>query len=186
MYVVEYHRHPVTRRLCQADVPRNHCFEHFIAEKAPQVGRYLLREGSPVIVHRQKDPFDLKRGIDRPPQAHQGIQKLRHALDRQVFALNRNQYRITGSEGVERKQIEGRWAVNQNEFVFLPEWFYRLAQTIFPVLHRNQLDGGTNEVFIRRNEVKTLDLCVDCDPFEGFSQDQALIEGSAGGILRES
>jgi len=76
MYVVEYHGHSVTWCLRQPDIARNHGFEDLVAEKAPQIGRNLLRERRTVVIHRKQDTFDFQRRINRAPEPHQRVQQL--------------------------------------------------------------------------------------------------------------
>ena len=70
MYVVKDHWLPVTWCFGQPYISGDHGFEHLRAEEAAQVSGNLLGQYRPVVIHRQENAFDRKRGIDRPAEAH--------------------------------------------------------------------------------------------------------------------
>ena len=97
MYVIENYRHPVTRCLGQPNIARNDRFKDFVSKETSQISCYLLREGRPVVVHREEYAFDLESWIYSPAEAHERIQKLRHTLNGEIFALNRYKNSVTSS-----------------------------------------------------------------------------------------
>jgi hypothetical protein len=74
MYVVEQYWHAVARSFCQAHVPGNYRLEHLGSEKAAEIGRHLLRERRPVVVHRKKNSFYRQGRINGPAETHQRIE----------------------------------------------------------------------------------------------------------------
>ncbi len=77
----------MARRFRQAHISWNCAFKHFIAEKAAQIGGNLLRESGSIVVHREQYSFDLKGWVERPPDAHKRIEKLRYSIDGQKLTL---------------------------------------------------------------------------------------------------
>ena len=135
MYVVEDHWHPVTGGLGQTYIARYDTFKYLGSEEAAQILRDLLRKRGAVVVHRKEDAFDSERRIDRTAKAHESIKELGYALERQIFALNRNEYGIGCSERVESKKVEGRRAVEKNECIAMTDAVDDRFQAIFAVVH---------------------------------------------------
>jgi len=106
MYVVEHYRHAVAWRFGKPNIAWDDGFKDLGTEKAAEVGGNLLRQRGAVVVHGKKDAFDRERRIDRSAKAHEGIEELRNAFERQILALYRNHDRVTGSERVYGEQVE--------------------------------------------------------------------------------
>ncbi len=45
---------------------------------------------------------------------------------------------------------------------------------------------GADEVFVGGDEVEAFDLGIENDAFDGFAEDERLVEGAAGGIFGEA
>src|SRR5438876_8400480 len=88
--IVENNRLAETWRFREPHIARNHAFEDLRSKEAAQIRCYLARERSPLVIHGKQDSFDFEAGIERAPDAHQGIQQLGNALQCKVFTLNRN------------------------------------------------------------------------------------------------
>src|ERR1700722_9247251 len=95
-------------RLRQAYISRNYRLKHLRAEKTPQIRRDLLGKAGSLVVHGQNDALNGQIWIQRPPDAHKRVKKLRNALKCQIFALNWHKHRIRSRERVQRQEIE-RW-----------------------------------------------------------------------------
>src|ERR1700690_1157361 len=95
MYIIENNRLTKTWRFRQANIPWDYALENLGPKKTAQIRRHLPGEGRPLIVHCQQDAFDLQLWIQRPPNPHQRIQQLGHSLQRQVFALDGDQHRVS-------------------------------------------------------------------------------------------
>src|ERR1700734_3069933 len=89
-----------TGRFREANIARNYGLEHLSAEETPQIGGNLPRKCGALVVHRQKNAFDLELRVECPPDAHQGVEKLRNALESQIFALDRDQDGAGGNERI--------------------------------------------------------------------------------------
>src|SRR5262249_46629993 len=82
-------------------IARNHALEDLPAKKAAQIGGDLPRKRCALVIHRKQNAFDFESGIQRSPNAHERIEKLGYAFQRQIFALNGDKDRIGGNESVE-------------------------------------------------------------------------------------
>ena len=101
--------------LGQPYVPWNYALEDLRPEKASEVCSHLAGERGSLVIHRQNDPLDGQSRVERPANSHQCVEKLRNPFQRKVFALNRDQDRVTGDQNVESDQIERRRAVNDDK-----------------------------------------------------------------------
>ena len=90
MYVVEYDWLSMARSFREANISRNHGLEYLGAEEAAKIGCDLLRKRGAVVVHRQQDALDSKRGIDGPAEAHERIEKFGDTFESQILALDGN------------------------------------------------------------------------------------------------
>jgi hypothetical protein len=161
MYVVEHDGHAVAGSLCQTDIARDHCFKDLCAEEAAQIGGNLLGKRGAVVVHRQQDAFDREGRINRSAKAHQSVEELGDAFQRQELALNGYEDGVGGGQGVDSQKIK-RWGAIDEDVVVLGENAGDGAlEAIFPIFHRHQLDLCADEVFVGRYEVKAFYLGIE-------------------------
>lgn len=73
MYVVIDYRLPVAWGFCETDISWDDGLKDLGAEEAAKIGRHLLRESRPVVVHCKDNSLDRERWIDRAAEAHQRI-----------------------------------------------------------------------------------------------------------------
>jgi hypothetical protein len=135
MNVVEYNWHAVARCLGQPHVSWNYALKDLSAKEAPQIGRYLLRKSGSVVVHRQKDTFDLEGWVHRAAQAHERIEEVGNSLYGQIFALDRYDDGIARGECVYGQQVERGWAINQDVGVLVTNPADGFLETIFAIVH---------------------------------------------------
>src|ERR1700722_12662845 len=81
-----------TGRLRQPNIARNYRLEDLSTEETAEISSNLARKRGSLVIHRQKNAFDLEFRIQRAPDAHKRVEKLRNAFESQVFALNRDQH----------------------------------------------------------------------------------------------
>jgi hypothetical protein len=91
----------VAWRLGKADIPRDNALKDLRTEETAKIRRNLLGECRPVVIHREKNAFDFEGRVDGPAKAHERVEELRNALDRQVLALNRDEERVGGGERIQ-------------------------------------------------------------------------------------
>jgi hypothetical protein len=144
MYVVKHYGHPVARSFRQPHVSRYDALKYLRSEEAPQVSRNLLGKRRSIIVHRKKNSLDPQCRVNRSAQAHERIEQLGYAFQRQVLALNRDKNRVAGGQRVQSQEIERRRAIYQNERIIRAYLLKCCFKAIFSILHRNQLNCGTN------------------------------------------
>jgi hypothetical protein len=88
-------------RFRETDVSRNHGLENVIPEEFAKVGGNLASQVGPVVVHGEKDAFRLQRMRKRLANPLNRIHQLRHPFQREELALNWNQHRIGGDQGIQ-------------------------------------------------------------------------------------
>lgn len=121
-------RLPMAGGLGQPDISRNRCLEYHPTVEAPQIRGDRWSEVCSFVVHRQQEAFDPQLRIDCATKSRQGIEEFRNAFERIVFALNWDQQRIGGGQGVEGEQVQSRRAVKEDELVICFEGSNRLSE----------------------------------------------------------
>ncbi len=86
--------------------------------------------------------------IQQPTDAGERVEELGDPLKRIVFALDGYQERISGSEAVEREQVQGGGTVKDDEVVAVADWSQGIAQQQLPVRHIDHFYFGTGEVSV--------------------------------------
>jgi hypothetical protein len=124
----------VTRGFRKADAARYHGLEYLVAEKLLQIIRNLTRQIRTIVVHRQENAFDLQIVLKRVAYAVYGVEELRDTFQREEFALNGYQHRIGGDESVQREEIQGRRAVDDDVIEVLFDSFEGVPQASLPVV----------------------------------------------------
>src|SRR5262245_2937423 len=106
----------MARRLTQTHVPRNHGTKHLLLEEAAYVARHLLSQVRALIAHSQEHPFDIEIRIERRANAPQRPDEFRQSFEREVFAVERDQRRVSRDQTIERQQSE-RWRTVHDDVV---------------------------------------------------------------------
>src|SRR6266404_8614213 len=115
MYVIQERWLSVAGRLRQTYVARDHGLEQLVAKELFQFLRHLLSQVGALVIHGQDYAFDLQFWVEALAQSFDRIHKLADALEREVFGLHRNQYRIRGYQRVQGKQIKRRRTIQYHE-----------------------------------------------------------------------
>src|SRR5581483_10299904 len=145
-------------RFCQTNVTRDCRREQLVAEKLLQLGRDLLREVGPIIEHRQQNAFNFDLGIEGTANSLDCVEQLRNSLEREIFRLHGYENRIGCDQGVQREQIQSWRAINNDEVEFLAQRRKRVAQFEFPAFGIDQLEIDADQVLVRRNNEKMVEL----------------------------
>src|SRR5581483_1411180 len=119
--IVRENRLPETRSLCKANAAWNNRLKHLVLEELPQILRDLFCQVHALVVHGQKDAFDLQRMVERRTDAVDGIEELRNSFQREKLALDGDEDGIGRDQSVEGKKIEGRGAIDDDEAVLVPD-----------------------------------------------------------------
>lgn len=146
----------MTWGLGEADVSRDDGLQDVVAEKLPKIGGHLAGEVRAFVIHGEQDAFDADRMAEGVPNAINGVHELGDAFEGEEFALNRDKNAVGGEESVEREEVEGGRAVDQDVAVFAVELSKMAAQDGFPVFHRDELKIYTDEVFVGWQEIEAL------------------------------
>src|SRR5579862_227762 len=125
-YVVEYDWLSVAWRLGQLYVTRDHRRENLRTEETPEIRGDLARECCALIVHGEQDALNSKRWIQRAADPHQCVQQLGDAFERIILALDRDQDRVAGDQGIQGKQVKRGRTIENNVLVIITKSVYKL------------------------------------------------------------
>ena len=78
-------------------------------------------------------------------------------LEREIFAVQRNQHGIGGHQRVQRQQAERRGAVDEDVVVAVAHAAHERAEALFALRQRDELDLGAGQVAVGGHEIKALD-----------------------------
>jgi len=141
------------RRLGEPYVAWNHGLVHLFAEVLLQLRRHLLRERIARIVHGSKQPFDIELRIQVLADLLDRVNKIGKPLERVVLALHRDHHRIGRHQSVQGEYVQGRRAVEQDEFVLPGDRLEGAFQARFAVLEVDQLYFSAGKVAVGGNQI---------------------------------
>ena len=118
-----------------------------------QLLRYLAGEIIPRVKHGAQQTLYLELGIEVFPDHSNGLHQVRQPFKRVIFTLHGNHHSLRGGECVDCQQAQSRRAVNQQKIVIITNSFDGIAQSGVALLHVHQLDFGTGEIAVGRDEV---------------------------------
>jgi len=120
---------------------------------------YLLAKVGPRIEHRHDDPAELKALVrarieyllDEPHNFYQSFK-------REIFALNRSQQLVRGSERVAHQNSKRRRAIQENEIECLisVQRFERLPQAGEMIWHARDFHFGAGHIEIGRHDEQSI------------------------------
>lgn len=131
----------MTRCLAQPYISGNHGREKLTAKKALQILHYLIREVGPLVVHCEERALDFQVRVTHPADLANGFQKLGNSFQREILALNGNQNRVSRDKSVDRKDIQGWGAVDQNEIVAITNRRQNYFQSLITTFILSEFDG---------------------------------------------
>ena len=117
---------------------------------------YLVGESETAVIHRQQESFYLQFLVQFAFYYLDGVQQFADTLEREVFALHRNDDRVGSRERVHRYQSQRRAAVNQYVVVFVAYGFEQLLYHLLPVVQVEHLYLGSHKVDVARYYVKSV------------------------------
>src|SRR5262249_52002939 len=100
--------------LTEPDVSWDHRFEYLLLEVLADLFDDLTGEVGPVIVHGQKNPFDLESRVQGGSNPSQSSHQLGYSLECHVLALHRDQNRLRRDERIESQDSEGRRGIEKD------------------------------------------------------------------------
>src|SRR5260370_18186070 len=142
----------MARALREPHAARYHAFEDLLGEMLLHFMRDLVTQAIARIEHREQEPLDLQRSVERRAHPLYRPEQRAQSFERVVLALHRDYYRVGRDQRVEREQPERRWRVDQHEGIVAANWFENLAQAPLAPLHRRKFEFGPNQVGSRRRQ----------------------------------
>ena len=128
--VVEGYGFSVAGGFSEAYVAGNAGGEELVVEEGFEVFGDLLGEIGAVVVHGEEDAFERQAGVEGLGDAVEGRHQLGDALQREVFGLHGDEEAVRGHESVERKEIEGRGTIQEDERIVSPDGFKSLPKPV--------------------------------------------------------
>jgi hypothetical protein len=121
--------------------------------------------------------------LERIAYAVDCVHELRDSLEGEELALNGHQDRVGRDQRVEREQIQGRRAIDQNEAVLFADVRDALTQAELAIGDSYQFEVRADQVLIGGNQVQPLKVgCLDRVPCGQIFKEN-LIEAGAFRIL---
>ena len=101
--IVGGHRQSVAWRLGETHVSRNDGLKHLVLEKFANVFGDLGSQIRSLVVHRQQHAIDVERGVQAGLHPTQSRHQIGEPLEREIFAMKRNEDRLGGDKRVQRQ-----------------------------------------------------------------------------------
>ena len=111
---------------------------------------YLVGQPQTGVVHGQQKAFDLQLGIQLRLGHADRVEQLAETFQREILALDRDQYAVGRDQRVERNESERRGAVDQNEVVTLAQRGEQVSHPLLSVLDFEQFGFGSDQIDARR------------------------------------
>ena len=147
----------VAGRLAQAHVARNDRREHLALEVLLHLGDDLQAQVGARVEHREHDALNLQAAIERLLHARDRTHQRGDALQRVVFALNRDEHAVGSAQGVDRDQAQGGRTVDEHVIEPVANGGQRLAQRVFAVLGARQLQLRAGQADVRGQQRQAFD-----------------------------
>ena len=118
----------------------------------------FLREVGSLIEHGDQHPFNLKIRVTLTADLADRFDQLGNALEREILALDGDQYAVGCDQGVNSQEVH-RWrAIDQNEIVIICNGLEQCAEPTLSPIHLGQLQRKTNEFAACGCEKQRFDL----------------------------
>src|SRR2546425_5840493 len=178
--IVDDDRFAEARRFTQSNVSRDHGVIDALGEVASGLVHHLLREIQSIVVHRQEHALDLERGIESLLDESYRAEQVTESLQRVVLALDRNQHRPSGREGVHSEDAQ-RWRrVDEDEVVAATQGEERVLEPILPSFRIHELDFRTSEPLPGWDQPEALDARVNHGLVGSETSCQNFIDAAVG------
>jgi hypothetical protein len=145
-------------RFREADTAGNDGAEDLVLEEVAEVGCHLARKVGAVVIHGEEDTFDGERVLEGFANAVNGIHELGNAFEGEEFALDGHEDGIGGDEGVERKEIEGRGAIDEDEVVVVTDFGQAVAEAVLAAVEVDEFQVGSDQVLVGGDDVETFEI----------------------------
>src|SRR5258705_2073036 len=154
MWVVENDRLSERWRLAELHVARNQRAVDPVREELSSLIRDLLGEIEACVEHRQEYALDAQSGVQVVLTQANRADELGEPLEGKVLALEWDQHRVRGGQGVDGEQAE-RWrAVHENEIIIGAQLRDRGLEAGLTRHHAHQLHLGARQTLAGPHQVE--------------------------------
>src|SRR6202034_291230 len=124
--IIKRYGFAIARGFSQTDVTGDRRLEQLRPKKLAQVFRDLLGQIRTLVIHGENHTLDVERRVECGLDAPQRGEQFRDALQGEILGLHGDEQPVGGYERVQRKQIERRRAIQNNEVVLVAYRFQSL------------------------------------------------------------
>src|SRR5512145_200112 len=142
--IVQHHRSTMTGRLGEPHVTWNDSIEYLTGEISLNFLTDLQRQAGPTIKHCQDNSEHREGRIQPFLDQFDGLEKMRQPLEGVELALQWDQDPVSGREGIDCQETQGRRTVDQCVLITPGEAFQGVAQAVLPSFEAYQPDLGPN------------------------------------------
>src|SRR5437667_7383934 len=139
----------------EANVSRNRMSINSFGEEFSSLFGNLLGQIQASIEHGEENALDPESGVQTILHPSDGSNQLGKSLESKIFALERDQDRIGGGQGINRKKPKGRWAIDENEVVLVLHAIEPGPQPGLACFQPNQFDLGSRKPLTRGDKIET-------------------------------
>ena len=140
----------------ETNVPRNHRPVDLFTEMILDLAGHRMGQAIPSIVHGQEQPLDKQPLVEALLHLANGLDQLRQPFQSKIFALHRNQDRVSGGQAIDGKKPQRGGTVNQDILKMFPDRTQDRLQPLLPILLGNELNLDPNQIDRCRQDRKIL------------------------------
>ena len=142
----------MARRFTEFHVPGNDRVEDLLFEEVAHITSDRLTKVGAIVVHREEHTLDVECGIHPTAHSTHRPDEIGETFEREVLAVERNQYGVSGDERVQRQQAERRRAVDQDVIELRAQRVEDALQPVLSLWEGDHLDLCAGEVAVRGDE----------------------------------
>jgi hypothetical protein len=155
--IVEESRFAMAGGFGETNVAGNRRLVEKLAKEVLELGGYALGKVGAVVIHGEDDAFHEKAGIQGLADALDGVEEFTDAFEGEILGLHGHEYGIGGDKGIQRKKVERRRTVEDDDLELLANLLEGVAEAVFAIFGVDQLNIGSDEVLGRGNHLELFD-----------------------------
>jgi hypothetical protein len=181
--IVSENRFAVAGGLGEANAAGNHGFEDLAWEELPEILRDHASEVGAVIEHGEQDSLDAEVMTEGVADLVDGVHELGDPFESEELALDGDEHRVGGDQGIEGEQVEGGRAIDDDVVELSPNGLQDTAETGFAIVEVDEFDVGGDKVAIGGEEREALELGT-ADEVRGWcARNESVVECTGEGGL---